>query len=327
MSLLFWIASFIFCIATTSSLSAQALEFVDRIVAVVNGEPILASDLKNIGANVAKPGFIDDTLIGAYTLNDLQSNPKAQLYYLVNEKILSSEIKKLGLSVSAERVEQEIAGMAKKAGASKEELISALKAQGVSLLEYKAFLKDKIEKQSLVQQEVISKIRISDDELMTEYLKVHQKKSSLIAEYDLAQIYFNPDKKTDKPVQERAKIAYDKIIQGLPFEAAVEQFTEDPQFENNGYLGHFKSGEFLIEIETKILAMGVGEISPPLKTKKGLHIFKLLDKKTVPDERFEKEKEKLSSVLLERAFRAQMPLWLENKRSESYITINEKQTP
>ncbi|HPI39499.1 MAG TPA: peptidylprolyl isomerase, partial [Pseudobdellovibrionaceae bacterium] len=137
-------------------------------------------------------------------------------------------------------------------------------------------------------------------------------------------VFFNPKKSSEKSPLDRATATYEKIKSGQSFESAAEQFSEDPQFENNGFLGHFKAGEFLQEIESKILTMNVGEVTPPLKTKMGIHIFKLLDKKMTVDSNFEKEKEKISSVLLERAFRAQLPIWLESKRTDASIILNEK---
>lgn len=318
--------SFLFLTAFQNFVSAAENNIVvDRIVAVVNSEPILLSDLEQVVKNISKPGLIDETLISPYTMDDLKSNRKAQLNYLIHEKLLSSDIKKLNLSVSAERVEQEISTMAKRAGAPREDLINAIRAQGVSLLEYKAFLKDKIEKQSLVQQEVISKIRISDEDILSEYLKTQNKKTALVSEFTLAHILFNPQKKSKTSALDRAQKVYEKIKAGQSFESAAEQYSEDTQFENNGYFGHFKSGEFLPEIETKFYSMKEGDITPPLQTKMGIHIFKLLSKKVALDANFDsKVKEKISSILLEREFRKQLPLWLEAQRAEAVITINDK---
>ncbi|HPI40482.1 MAG TPA: SurA N-terminal domain-containing protein, partial [Pseudobdellovibrionaceae bacterium] len=191
MNPIFFAASFLLSLYTTTVFAVENKTLIDRVVAIINSEPILLSDLKLVEKNLSKPGLIDETLITPYKIEDLKSNTKAQLNYLINEKLLSTEIKKLNLSVSADRVEQEIASMAKRAGASKEDLLNAIRSQGISTLEYKTFLKDKIEKQSLVQQEVISKIRISDDEILNEYLKTNKKNNNKVNEFSLAHVFFN----------------------------------------------------------------------------------------------------------------------------------------
>jgi len=305
------------------SFAAQA-EIVERIVATVNNEIILESDFKELQHKLKTPALIDETMLLGKSIDDLKKDRKTQLEYLINEKIMASEIKRLNHSVTMERVEQEIRDMAKKNNVSVNEVLAAFKAQGISTSEYQTFLKDKIEKQALIESEIISKLRISDDDALAEYLKKNPENKSSVNEFTIAHIYFNPKKGGAEAALSRAQAVLTKLRSGENFETLAEQNSEDPNFTSGGLLGTFKSGEFLKELEDSIQNLSAGQTSPVVKSRMGFHIVKLLNKKLTTDPKFEKEKEKIKSTLFEQNFKRQMKNWLVSKREESFIRINEK---
>jgi peptidyl-prolyl cis-trans isomerase SurA len=103
----------------------------------------------------------------------------------------------------------------------------------------------------------------------------------------------------------------------------AEQYSEDPNFSSGGLLGTFKSGEFMKEMEDAISDLNASQFSEVIKTKQGFHIVKILKKTVINDPLFEKEKEKIKNDLFELAFKKQFKLWIQSKREESYIQINQ----
>jgi peptidyl-prolyl cis-trans isomerase SurA len=243
--------------------------------------------------------------------------------YLINEKILSSEIKRLNLTVTNDRVEQEFKDMAKRNNVGEAELMSILKGQGINIAEYKIFLKEKIEKQNLMDTEIISKLRISDEDALNEYLKSNPNNKPAIDEFSVSHIFFSPKKGGSEAAYKRAETALSKLRSGENFETLAQQFSEDPNFSAGGALGTFKSGEFIPEIEEAISSLKVGETTSIVKSRLGFHIVKLTTKKLTPDPKFEKQKDRIKAQLLETSFKRQLRLWLQNKRDDSFIRINE----
>jgi peptidyl-prolyl cis-trans isomerase SurA len=305
-------------------LASQA-EVVERIVAIVNNEIILESDFRELQHKLKTPAMVDEALISnGKTVEDLKKDRKVQLDYLINEKLMDSEVKRLNHSVTMERVEQEIKDMAKKNNVSVNEILAAFKAQGISTSEYQAFLKSKIEKQALIESEVVSKLRISDDDALAEYLKKNPERKSTVNEFTVAHIFFNPKKGGAEAAFKRAEAILQKLNAGEVFETLAEQNSEDPNFTSGGLLGTFKSGEFLPEVESSIQNLNAGQTTGIVKSRMGYHIVKLLNKKLTSDPKFEKEKEKIKSVLFEQNFKRQMKNWILSKRDEAFIRINEK---
>lgn len=298
-------------------------EVVEKTLAVVNSEIVLESDLLSLQKRLAKPGMVDDALLIDKSIDTLKGNRKAQLEYLINEKLIDSEIKRLNLGVTNDRVESEFKDMAKRNNVPEAELENILKNQGISSSDYKVFLKGKIEKQSLMDTEIISKLRISDDDALNEYLKNNPNSRPSIDEFSVAHIFFSPKKGGAEAAYKRAEAVLVKLRGNENFESLAEQFSEDPNFSSGGSLGTFKSGEFLPEIEEAISNLKVGETTGIVKSRLGYHIVKLTGKKLTTDPKFEKAKERIRAQLLETSFKRQLKFWLQNKRDESFVRINE----
>lgn len=305
--------------ATYPKSDSQASSLVDKIIAIVNNEIILASELKNLNDNINKPGFIDETLLLGKSLATLSGNIAQQTQYLINEKIIESEIKKNNLTITPERLEQEFRDMAKKNNLSEKEFSQILIQQGFNVADYKKFLKNKLEKQALVEQEIISKIRISDQAIISEYYKIYPNRKSTVDEFSVAHIFFNPKKNGANEAENRASHVLTLLKQSGKFEQLAEQYSEDPNFENGGFLGTFKSGEFIKELEEEVIKMKPNDISNVVKSKAGYHILKLISKKVTPDPNFEKQKETLRAKLMENAFITQFKIWLQMKIDEAHL--------
>lgn len=305
-----------------SSFALANKEIVDRVVAIVNSEPILQSDLQDLAQRMKKDGGIDETLMLGETTEKLKSNAQEQLEFLIREKLVESEVKKLNLSISEDRLNSEINTMAKRNNVTKAELESQIRKQGFSMTEYKKILKSKIERQSFFEAEVISKLRITDEDAYSEFRAKFPKYKPSVNEFSISQIYFNPRKGSSEEALKRAEEILSKINAGENFESLANKFNEDPRANKDGYLGSFKSGEFIPEIENEIVSLEAGKTSRIIKTKMGYHIVKVLDKKITRDPQFLKVKEQIKAMLVEKNFKRQLKNWFESKKQDAYIKIN-----
>jgi peptidyl-prolyl cis-trans isomerase SurA len=235
---------------------------------------------------------------------------------------MDSEVKRLNLSVTIERVEQEIRDIAKRNGINRNELIAAVTQQGITVSEYQDFIKSKVERQSLIEAEITSKIRVSDEDVLAQYSRMYPTSSAGTYEYTIAHILFNPKKGGPEAALERAEAVEKKLKAGESFEVLAEQHSEDSNFSAGGVLGTFRAGEFSREMEAAVAKINPGETTGVVHSRGGIHILKLLSKKVVSDAKYEKEKEKIRNQLFEKAFQKQFKNWLDAKREESFIRIN-----
>jgi len=292
---------------------------IDRIVAVVNSEPILQSDLKNLEKKIESRGLIDDLLLGDSNKEDLKNNLSTQLDYLIAEKIFDSEIKRLNLTVTMDRVDQEIRKIASNNKISKEDLLKSVNQQGMSTAEYQNFVKTSIERQSLIEQEITSRIRINDEEVLA-YFKQKRPQTKASKEFTISQIFFNTKKSGVKKAFERAQKAFMELKSQNEFTVVAEKYSEDKNFSNGGLIGTFNSEDLSSDMLSVIEKLSEGEHSAPAQTSRGVHIFKLNKVSEAKNSEFEKFKEQYRSEIFSLQFKKQVKNWLAAKRVEFLVS-------
>jgi peptidyl-prolyl cis-trans isomerase SurA len=297
-------------------------EVVDRVVAVVNEDAITQSDVRDFQNKLKKNGLIDDSLLGMYDRKKLQSDNKALLEYLIDERTIDSEIRRQGLVSPIEQVEGEIRNIARARGINLNQLRQALKTEGIAYSDYQDFIKTSLQRQNLLQKEVTSKIKISDEEVNSYYVKNYSSAKALVYEYTLAHIVFLSRNGGDEAAAARAKGVHEKLKQRIPFESLVSQHSEDPQLTQGGFFGVFKVSDFNKSVADIISRLEPGEFSEPVRMPDGFHIFKANRKNLVPSPELEARREEIRRKLTAENFKRQYSIWIEQKRKDSFIKIN-----
>jgi len=144
---------FIFLICL--SLNAK---IVDKVIASVNGEPITSYDIQT-------------------TSQKLKVSPNKALNYLIDQKIINSEIKKRGISVDDYEINEAMDKIAKRNNLTLFEFKNILEQRG----EYKKFkekIKENLLKQKLFASIVNAKLRITPDEIKN-YYNTHKDEFSI----------------------------------------------------------------------------------------------------------------------------------------------------
>lgn len=312
---LFVISIFLFC--GLSSFAAK--ELVNKVLVVVNSETVLLSDLKKLQTRIQKPGAIDDTLLLGEKVESLKNNRKAQIDFLIREKLVESEIKRQNFSVTDDRVENEMSTLAKRANLARPEFNKFIARQGFTVEEYKEILKARLERQSFFESEIVSKLRITDEDAYGEFQSKNPNYRPNVNEFKIAQIFFSPKKGGPQGALDRASAVASRIQAGESFETLANQLNETPGANRDGLLGTFRSGEFMAEIERAVGGLAANEVSGVIKSPAGFHIVKVLSKKTTLDPNFLKVKEMIKASLVEKNFQRQLKNWFEVKKQDAYI--------
>lgn len=84
--------------------------------------------------------------------------------------------------------------------------------------------------------------------------------------------------------REEAEAIIAELEAGASFAATAREKSTGPSGPNGGELGWFGTGMMVPSFEAATIALGVGEISPPVETQFGWHVIKLNDtrKETIP---------------------------------------------
>lgn len=309
---------FVFAMLAVSS----SAHVVDKIVAIVNDQLITLTDVEKFKKRLSSGGLVDDALLKLVDTQTLLKDKNTLLNHMIDEKLIDSEVKRKNLEVTIERVEQEIRNIAKNNNITRDQLQAALRAKGVTVSEYQDFIKTSLERQTLIEHEVTSKIRISDEDVSSYYLSKKGVSGTQIFEYSLSHILFSPKKGGEEAALKRAQAVAEKLRTGQSFDKLAEQYSEDPNFTKGGALGTFKAGEMLKDIDEAVRKLSPGDTSGIVKTPQGYHIIKVNKRVLISDPRLDEEREEIRKTLYSDAFKRQFKLWLTQLRDDAFIKIN-----
>lgn len=295
---------------------------IERVVAVVNGNAITLTELNDYRKKLKSEGLVDDALLMLTDKKSLLKSNKNLIDHLINEKIIDHEVKKNNLSITIERVEQEVRNITKRNNISRNQLQSALKEKGVAFSDYQNFIKTSLERQSLIEKEIRSKIKISDEDISDYYIKHSNKPDSLVFRYTLSQIFVSPKSKGKVEAKNLAQRISEKLKKGVSFNTLASQYSEDPSFTKGGYWGEFTLNEMSKPFQEGLAKVNAGETSGVISSPAGFHIIKVTKKTLVEDPQLEAQKESIRNIIFANLFKNHFKGWLDRKRQEAFIRIN-----
>ncbi len=202
---------------------------VDYIVAVVNGQPILYSELLE------------------YARNNKIRDLRAARDSLIERKILLTEAEAEGLTVSDKEIARALENFIKSSGfRSRKEFEKALEKEGLTLDDVKEKLKEQLIVAKLIGRNVKSKIHVTDIEIE----KVCRERQSK----PVREVYYIL-------VKDRAKA--DRLVEllnsGVPFEKVAKEYSEDrATAEKGGYIGKVTKGALIKSLDIAVWSTNPG---------------------------------------------------------------------
>lgn len=249
---------------------------IDKIIAKVGRQVILKSELEEYKKYTQQVQNINDKMTDIDILNKM-----------IESKLIVQKAEDEGYEVPAYKIRNIVDEQIDKLLTqyeNEENLKKALKQSGMTLSElrehYSKMVRQNALKEQIIQNEINSKIYITEIEL-EEYYKEHKDELPQRPEKDkLGMIvkFIEPGKKTENRIIDEMKNILDKIRKGKSFAKLAEQYSDCPSASNGGDLGFFVKGTMVKPFEKVAFSLKPGEISDIVKTKFGYHIIKMEEK-------------------------------------------------
>jgi peptidyl-prolyl cis-trans isomerase SurA len=298
-------------------------EVVDRIVAIVNDEIILLSelnqDLKPYVARIRTQGYDEET---EHRL--LFQVREDILNRLIDERLTDQEVKRYRIKVGEAEIDAMIERIKETNYYSDEDLRRALSLEGLTLESYRKQLKEQILRGRLVTMQVKSKIVITEKDVRA-YYEDHQANYQGTKRVHLRNIVMphsaSGDELENEETLRQMKKVFDALEAGSDFSDMAKQYSKSPLAAEGGDLGEFDLESLADKIKDAIKDLETGQHTPIIDTEQGYQIFyiedvKLSDTKTLEEVTGEIE-DKLYNEIVDRNFKK----WLEDLRSRSHIKI------
>lgn len=272
-----------FCLSGLRSAEAA----VDRIVAVVEDEVILESELEKKLAGIKHNLSQNNTPLPPDEILTRQV-----LERLIVDKIQVHLAEKSGLRIDDETVRQAVLKIAENNHMTPEQLRDSLRQEGISYADFIEQIRGEMAVHRLRATQVNSQIKISDREIQ-HWLDTQGKGGvSQDSEFLLGHILIaTPQAASPAQVQkakERADQLLEQLKQGLDFRQASLSASDSDQALTGGELGWRKLSQIPSLFTDLVPTLKQGDIAGPIRSPSGFHIIKLLGVKGVGAERITK---------------------------------------
>ncbi len=295
---------------------AAAGDLVDRIVAVVNDDVILLSELDQAMA----------PYVARLSSMNYPADKEQQMRYKIREEILAQlidrkltdqEVKRLGITIAPDEIDSAIERVKEGNFLTEETLREAIAQQGYTMTQYRENVSNQILRTKLVNREIRSRTVITSEDIKA-YYESHPEEFEGQRQYHLRSILLP----RDLPDLASRQGQVDNALEaGTPFAEVARRHSLGPQASDGGDLGEFPLASLSEPVRKAVSPLADGQYSSWVDTEQGHQRFfveKILRSDAKPLKDVEARiQETLYKQFVDEKFRS----WLEALRQRSYIHV------
>jgi len=250
---------------------------LDRVVAVVNDDVVMATELEDQVSAVYQRLATSNT----------QAPPREELVPQVLDKLILDRLQlnmglRAGIKISDEEVNQAIARIAQQQGYSAEQFVAAAQRQGLTSDKLRARVTEEIIISRVQQGQVQRRINITEQEI-DNFLKSEEGKTMSSPDVNLGHILLTlspsaPATEVEE-VLRKAETIRQQAEQGTDFRQLAVANSSGPNALQGGDLGWRKMAQLPPLFTTELAKMSPGQVTPPMRSDAGYHLLKLYDRR------------------------------------------------
>ncbi|MBD3411293.1 MAG: parvulin peptidyl-prolyl isomerase [Ignavibacteriales bacterium] len=255
--------------------AARAQQVVEQIVAVVDDEIVLQSELEIRAAQLAAQLGVEPT----------DEHRRAALETLVEEKLALAQAKYDSVEVNEEEVKAQVDAQLDMYARQFGSLERLEQVYGMSIDKLKREMRETVRNSMLVQrlrQEKFGFIEATRRETLEFYEEYKDSLDPVPERVAISHLFLNPEMTDELKAKYRrkAEAIRDSILAGASFEEMAKKYSEDPASAKfGGDLGFAKRGQLFTEYEAAAFALDSGEISPVVESPAGFHVIQLIERR------------------------------------------------
>ena len=247
-------------------------QVLDRAVAIVNDGIVTESDLQEQMAMIEARLKEQNT---ALPPPDVMR--KQVLDRLIIQEVQLQRAERIGLKITDDQVNEQLADIAKRNGIPLAQMPAALAQQGIDYGSFRDNMRKEMTLQRLRQKDVLGKINITPREL-EQFLERQKKMPSETDEYNVSHILLAiPPEATQTQVKEVEKLAEQIYTrsQDEDFGRLAVAYSNSQTALEGGSLGWRKGPELPTVLAEIVVGLKPGQVSRPMVTPTGYHLVKL----------------------------------------------------
>lgn len=265
-------------LAVAATATSATVQTVDRIVAVVNSEPITDHEVQQLAAQLAQENARAPQRLSPRELY------KLALDRLITEKALQQQARDTGITIDKDALDQAEMNVAANNQITLEQLHQRLPQEGLTVAAFREKLKGQLLVTRLREREVEGRARVSDMEA-EQYLQtlLARQATPVSQELNLAMILVTiPEGANASVKQQKWALAQDiarKAQAGESFETLARQYSNAAdKGAQGGELGLRSEDRYPDLFVQAVAKLKTGEVSAPVESGAGFHVLKVLQR-------------------------------------------------
>jgi peptidyl-prolyl cis-trans isomerase SurA len=294
----------------------MAAEPLDRIVAVINDDAIMASELENrviqMHRQLASRGIEapDETALRRQVLDRM-----------IVEQIQLQMAEQANLSVDDTELNRALRSIAEDNDMSLDEFADTLEADGLSL----AMVRDQVRREMLMrelqQRRVASRINISEREV-DRYLDNQGDNANV--RYRLGHILValpqSPSQAQVQQAREKVQSLRRQLQNGADFADVAAASSDGANALKGGDLGWRRGDEIPSVFAEAVPQLSVGQVSEPIRSPSGFHLVKLIQRQGgVASGDDQAQRDRVRQRLFQRKVGDELESWTQQIRADAYV--------
>lgn len=289
-------------------------ELVDAVVATVDREVILHSDI----VNEIRP------LTEGMPPNSPEFNAiyNEALEQAIEQKILYREGVLNDIQITDEQLESQLKRY-RDQFATEEDFLKAVADAGETLSDFR----ERVRKQTVALSMGISKRRLLERDVVISEAELAQYYQDNLSEFDkpervsLYRIFIAAeDNEADRAqAVARMEALREELALGADFRQLAMTHSEGPDKEQGGFVGWIERGELIPALEEVAFSLNPGDVSPIIETEFGVMLLKVEDKVEAGQAPFEEVRTELEPALREAQAAERYQKWMSELRKRSRV--------
>ena len=292
---------------------------VEDVIVQVNDQIITRSDLERAEQQLQQEAQQTNA-----TPAELADRQKTLLRDLIDQQLLLSRGKELGISPDAEVVRRLDEIRKQNKLDSMEDLEKAVRAQGISYEDFKANIRNGIITQQVVRDEVGRRLQPSQAAEQA-YYDAHKADFAQPEQVRLSEILVPlPDNATDAQVaqaQAKADGIAKQIKAGDKFETLAKLVSGGQTAAQGGDLGLFKRGALAKVLEDQTFDLQPGQNTAPIRTRQGFVILKVTEHQGAGTPPLKDVEPQVQEALYAEQMQPALRAYLTKLREDAFIDI------
>jgi len=309
-------------LAVLTATPAVAGDMVDRIIAVVNRDIILRSEMIET-FEMVKGEALRGRPAGERSAAEAELKGDI-LEGLIANKLMEQAMDGAGMEVSDADIEAAVADVARQNSLTVDALYAELKRQGMEVTEYRAELAKQLRQYKFMNLEIRGRVKIADEDIINYYNQMTADVTPDLAwRLQMILLAYPATATTDdrSRIDAEADALLGEIVAGKDFGEVAAVRSDDPAGKaNRGEAGVVKGSELSPLFASKLEAVEVGT---PVRvdTPGGIYLLRVAEQVDRAKKPLAEVREQISRVLYDDAMERELQIWTEEERRRAHIEI------